>query len=360
MAVLTCVVILVLSLIAAAFHSHVMNETPIDAVSLTLAPYPKVEGVYARNNLLESAEKLGEGKILQPEDIVPDPTGKFLYVSTLDGWIKKLHLADNTVEDWKRVGGRPLGLAVGNDGELLVCEPTQGLLKVTEDEISVLATEVNGTKLLLPDAVTVAKDGLIYLTDATTKYSLDLHLHDTLEARPNGRIVVFDPASKSTHILLNDLYFPNGITISRDDSYLLFAETTTSRIRKHYLKGDRKGETETLIESLPGFPDNIHWSSKGDVLYVGLVGGPRDAVIDLLWQSPFLKSLLALYPSLQKLFDNSLKWAGVLAIDETGRPVKWLEDRSGKTVACVTTGVEVDGFLYLGGLRDGFVGRVAA
>lgn len=69
--------------------------------------------------------------MLKPEDIVPDPTRKFLYVSTSNGWIKKVYLADGAVEDWKHVGGRPLGLAVGNDGALLVCEPFQGLLKVS-------------------------------------------------------------------------------------------------------------------------------------------------------------------------------------------------------------------------------------
>jgi sugar lactone lactonase YvrE len=217
---------------------------------------------------------------------------------------------------------------------------------------------VDGTKLVLVDAVTVAKDGLIYFTDVSTKYDLDVHLRDSLEGRPNGRIVVYDPRSKSTRVLLKDLYFPNGIVLSRDESCLLFAETSRGRISKHYLKGDRQGETETLNENLPGFPDNLHWNVKGDVLYVGIVGGPRDAKLDLLWKSPFLKSLLALYPSLQKPFDNTRKWAGVLAIDENGSPLKWYEDPSGKTVGYITAASEVDGFLYVGGFRDNFVGRI--
>lgn len=61
MAVLAGMVIVVMSLMAAAFHSHVMNAAPIDAVAVTLGPSPKPEGVYARNTLLESAEKLGKG-----------------------------------------------------------------------------------------------------------------------------------------------------------------------------------------------------------------------------------------------------------------------------------------------------------
>ena len=131
MAVLAAVLVVVLSLIATAFYSYVDRESPIDALALSFpGPFPKLEGVYASNTLLQNVEKLGTGKVLQPEDFVLDPTGKFLYVGTSDGWIKKVYLKDGAVEDWKRVGGRPLGLALGNDGEVIVCEPAQGLLKV--------------------------------------------------------------------------------------------------------------------------------------------------------------------------------------------------------------------------------------
>lgn len=133
MAMLAAVLVVVLALVATAFYSYVENESPIDAAALSFgAPPPKLEGVYARNTLLQRVEKLGTGKVLQPEDLVLDPTGKFLYVGTSDGWIKKVYLKDGSVEDWKLVGGRPLGLALGSNGEVIVCETAQGLLKVRE------------------------------------------------------------------------------------------------------------------------------------------------------------------------------------------------------------------------------------
>ena len=116
---------------ATAFYSHVDSNAPIDAVALSFsAPYPRLEGVYARNTLLESAEKLGAGQLLKPEDLALDPSRTFLYVTTSDGWIKKLFLHDGSVQDWHHVGGRPLGLALGNHGEVIVCAADQGLLKV--------------------------------------------------------------------------------------------------------------------------------------------------------------------------------------------------------------------------------------
>ncbi|XP_024391436.1 protein STRICTOSIDINE SYNTHASE-LIKE 4 isoform X2 [Physcomitrium patens] len=357
MVVLASVLVLVLALIAAAFYSYVDRKSPIDAVPIILAPFPKAEGVYAPNTLLQSVEKLGTGKLLQPEDIIVDPSGKFLYVSTSDGWIKKLYLADGSVEDWKHVGGRPLGLAVGNDGEVLVCEPSTGLLKVTDEGVEVLVTEVEGTKLNFVDAVAVAKDGLIYFTDASTKYPLDDFVLDNLESRPHGRLLVYNPEDKTSRILRKDLYMANGITLSKDDEYLVFAETVAARISKYYLKGNKKGSIEIINENLPGFPDNVHYDSERELLYIGIVG-QRDAALDVFLKTPWLKKFVALYESVRGAVDNSNKMGRVLVIDNNGTPVKSYQDPTGKVVGFTTGGVEVDGYVYVGGLRDDYVGRV--
>lgn len=57
-----------------------------------------------------------------------DPTEMFLYTTNSDGWIKKYYLSNGSVENWVNVGGRPLAIALGNEGEVLVCEPVQGQL----------------------------------------------------------------------------------------------------------------------------------------------------------------------------------------------------------------------------------------
>ena len=364
MAVLASVVTVVLVLFlvvtliaAAAFYSHVNKKSPIDAVALPLAPSPKLEGVYAHNTFLQSASKLGTGKLLQPEDIAADPSGKLLYVSTSDGWVKRVHLSDNSVEDWKHVGGRPLGLAVGASGEVIVCESSQGLLKLTEDNIEILATEVDGTKLKFVNAAAIANDGLIYFTDSSTKFTLENFWFENFEGRPNGRIVVYNPREKSTRVLLKDLYLPNGIAISRCQQFLIFAETTAARIVKYHLHGDKEGQTEIINENLPGFPDNVHYNDKGSVLYVGVIG-ERDVLVDLLWKLPFVKKVLVLYPFIRAAFDKSPKKGRVVVMDESGKVVKVYEDPAGKVVGFVTVGVEVDGWVYVGGLRDDFIGRV--
>lgn len=39
-----------------------------------------------------------------------------------------------------------------------------------------------------------------------------------------GRVLKYDPVTKETTVLLKNIQFPNGITISKDGSFFLFCE----------------------------------------------------------------------------------------------------------------------------------------
>ena len=56
--------------------------------------------------------------------------------------------------------------------------------------MEVLAIKADGMKLLVTDGAAMSKDGLIYFTNASVKFSLGVALLDSLEGRPNGRILV--------------------------------------------------------------------------------------------------------------------------------------------------------------------------
>lgn len=102
----------------------------------------------------------------------------------------------------------------------------QGLLEVTVDGlVKTLTDEAEGVKFKLTDGVDVARDGLIYFTDASYKYKLKEHLMDILEGRPYGRVLSFDPSTKETKVLVRDLFFPNGVVVSPDQNSLIFCET---------------------------------------------------------------------------------------------------------------------------------------
>ncbi|XP_050226681.1 protein STRICTOSIDINE SYNTHASE-LIKE 6-like [Mercurialis annua] len=219
------------------------------------------------DQILKGSYLLGLGNLAGPEDIVYDSKSKIIYTGCSDGWIKRVtvteSVGDTVVENWVNTTGRPLGLALGLGGEVIVADAYKGLLKISRDgAITVLTHEAEGLKFKLTDGVDIAKNGKIYFTDASYKYNLTQFLVDLLEQKPHGRLLCYDPSTKTTRVLLRDLYFANGIALSPDQDYLVFCETPKKRCGKYYIEGKKKGSIEHFFR-LPGYPDNIHYNGRG-------------------------------------------------------------------------------------------------
>ncbi|KAM7263090.1 hypothetical protein ACFE04_000773 [Oxalis oulophora] len=227
-------------------------------------------------HILRYAEFLGPGQLNQPEDIVYDENSENIYTGCLDGWIKRVYIGKskfsmNKVENWVNTGGRPLGLVWGLNNELIVADAYKGLLHVTKDgRVTVLTTMAEGLKFNLMDGVDVAKDGKIYFTDSSYKYSLqdaDVAFADPL---PYGRLVSYDPTTRKTKVLARDLYTPNGIVVSPNQDSVIFCESTKSRCTKYYIRGETKGLTENFIDHLPASVANIKYDNQGQNYWIGL------------------------------------------------------------------------------------------
>lgn len=134
-----CIVV-VATACAAILVAFMMTTSPIDPIPLVL---PRYLASSSENRMLECVEKLGEGLVHGPEDVVMAGDGS-LVVTTRDGWVKKVW-SNGTVQNWKHVGGYPCGLALGVHGEILVADPVRGLLNVTEDdEVRVVTNQAEG------------------------------------------------------------------------------------------------------------------------------------------------------------------------------------------------------------------------
>ena len=101
----------------------------MDIGPLILPSPPPLVGPFAPNSLLRHhVRRIGDGLIPMPEDMaaLADASGSlFLYAACQDGWIKRVNPSSGEVEDWVHIGegARPLGVAAGLHGELIVCEP---------------------------------------------------------------------------------------------------------------------------------------------------------------------------------------------------------------------------------------------
>lgn len=306
-------------------------------------------GPFSPNKALGLAKTIQLGDVNGHEDIAIGADGA-LYTTTHDGLILRIDPDSKSVTRFADVSGRPLGIEATADGSLLIANAYVGIQQVSPDgRVSLLLESVDSEPLVYADDVTIASDGLIYFSEASTRFgaeewggTYEASLLDILEHGGHGRIIAFDPVTGKTDIILDNLDFANGVALTADDTALLVVETGSYRILRHWLKGPDAGSTEVLIENLPGFPDNIN-RGQGSRYWVGLVA-PRNALLDALSDKPTLRTIVQRLPAfLRPATENS---AHVIAIDADGRVVASLQDPSAPHPT--TTGAcESEDYLYV-------------
>ncbi|MDJ0908682.1 MAG: SMP-30/gluconolactonase/LRE family protein [Woeseiaceae bacterium] len=342
----------VVALLAVLLLYLLLWPVPVDPVAWDAPEDRGLTGVFAPNDWLRNAEAIDLGLHEGPEDVALGPDG-FLYASSHGGSILKISPDDGNVSVFSRVGGRPLGIEFDSDGSLLVANAYLGLQRVSRDgDVSLLLSEIDGQPLVYADDVDVAADGTVYFSEASTKFgaeaadgTLDASLLDILEHGGNGLIVAFDPADGTARVVLDGLNFANGVAVSEDQQYLLIAETGSYRILKHWLAGPSAGETEVLIDNLPGFPDNINNGLNGR-FWVGLVS-PRSALLDRYSASPFIRKVMQRLPAFVR--PKPIPSSHVIAINGDGQVLMDLQDPRA-TYPMLTGVLETRTKLYLSSL----------
>jgi sugar lactone lactonase YvrE len=315
---------------------------------------PTQQGVFAPNDRLTHLEKLAKGHT-GPESVAIDEKG-YLYTGLADGTILRIQPDGATVETFARAR-EPLGLEFDARGNLVVADASLGLISVDPaGNIARLSKEVGGTPINFADDLAIASDGTVYFTDASTKFTNKESVSDIFEHRPNGRLLAYTPSTGITRVVLDDLYFPNGVAIGPNEAYLLLNETSMYRVRRYWLTGERAGQTDTFTDNLPGFPDNISFNGR-DTFWVALAGGPRlRAALDPLLPHPFLRKIMWRIPGV--LGGTSTGEGYVVGLDLEGNVIHTLQDLTGDAYPDTTSAVEYDGALYIGSFSADGVGRV--
>lgn len=329
--------------------------SPVDSVAVDEPPALPLQGVLAPDEDLRSARPIAQGQLEGPEDVAVDTAGR-LYVGTLDGRVVRITLQPGgreVLETIADTGGRPLGVRFGPAGTLYVADGVKGLLAIDPaGRIRTLATESGGVPFRFPDDLDVAADGKVYFSDASDRFGINDYLYDLMEGRPHGRLLVWDPAAEAAgaRVLLDGLYFANGVALAGDGSYVLVNETYRCRVRRYWLDGPRKGTSEIFLDHLPGFPDNLSRDPATGRYWVALFT-VRNPTMAFLHPRPFLKEQIAKLPRF--LWPKPEPYGFVLEVDESGAIVSAHHDPGGQVVPQVTSAEPHGGKLYLGSLRGG-------
>ena len=309
------------------------------------------KGTFQQNQKLESIQYLFANQCHKCEDVAIDKNGN-IYGGSEEG-----DLIQFSPSGQRKVlfntNGRPLGLDFDSLGNLYIADADKGLLLFDKSkQLTTLSTECNGRKFAFVDDLEVGTDGQIYFSDASWKFPIAQYKLDLLEHRPNGRLLSYNPKTKKTSLLLDDLYFANGIAVAKDGSFVLVNETGKYRVTRYWLKGPQKGKHDILIDNLPGFPDGISRGENG-IFWIAFTS-PRQKNLDGIMPYPFLRKMVVRLPDF--LQPKPIDYSFVIGIDSKGTVKYNLQDPKGK-FAQITSVQQIGSDLYFGSLGENGIGR---
>lgn len=321
----------------------------IEPASWQAPKAPKLEGVYASNEALAAAQRLAEGVGEGPEDVAIDRNGN-LYVGYVDGRIVRFNAQGENPQELINTGGRPLGLDFDGHGNLIIADGDKGLLALSpEGTLAALSTEANGVPFKFTNDVDIARNGKIYFSDASSKFGPKMKARDdVLEHGGHGRLLEYDPQTQSTLVLLDGLQFANGVAMCPDQSCVLITQTGSYDIVRYWLDGEKAGSHDLFFSHLPGIPDGIS-SNDTDTYWLALFA-PRNALLDMMSDKPFLRSMSMRLPDF--LQPQPAQHAFVLGLSLDGTVTHNLQHAGAESFHPITSVEQSGNNLYLGSLTQ--------
>jgi sugar lactone lactonase YvrE len=316
-------------------------------------------GSFTPNTQLSSLTLIDIGNDYGPEDFAINSNGD-IATSSHSGFILIKKRGQQNFTRWVSTQGRPLGIEYDHADNLIVADAEKGLLKILPTgEVETLVTHVADQPVVYADDVDIANDGTIYFTDATTKFApkkyngtLNASMLEIFEHMGNGRVVAYYPDTGKSRVLMDNLVFANGITLSHDNSALLVNETGKYRVLRYNLNPEAVSNVTTVIDNLPGFPDNIVAAHNG---YLIGLASPRSSAVDALSAYPFIRSMVQRLPSFMR--PSAKSYGHLIRINDEGKVLNSYQDPAG-LYPFVTGALELDEGLYISSLTAEKVGFI--
>ena len=329
---------------------------PLEPEKYRPPPDPGLVGEFVPNRQLAEAERLPlpEGAD-GPEDIAV--LDGVIYTADANGGLYRL--AGSTFEKVAELGGRPLGLDEGPDGALYIADSFRGLLRWSPDDgLVTLVSEIGGAPVVYANQVAVATDGTVYFSNSSDRFDPEAlggtkptSVITIFEQSRTGYVARWSPGGRVEKVAEGFVY-ANGLALSRDEDFLLIAETGRATIHRLWLSGDNEGRLEPFLENLPAYPDNIESGDDGS-FWVAFAS-PR-VPAEALMPYPFVRKIVwRLGPSVRPA---PIVHGIIAQFDADGSLVRVLQDADG-TLGITSGARVVDGVLYVGLLEGGSAARL--
>ena len=351
---------------------------------LCCPPDGKLKKIYER--IPEGQEPLLKG----PESVVfgNDDT---MYVLTVNAKLVKLvdfedqedgvSILAAAVEVLDLGIGRPLGGKFAPDGTIYIADLALGLIRVKNPEEARAKVELVASRVMVngawspinyADDVAIGKSGKVYFSDATdiapdrfggmwdAIYTSKVDL--ARGGRRRGRVLEYNPETDEVRVLVSDIHFANGVSVDKDEKFLIVSETFQARTLKYYLEGPKKGALEPIDTFFPAYTDGVDCNQNTGLCYVALPTSP--GAMNLIYNIPdpfdrYMRTLIMALP--RSVTPKPPRFGGVVELDpgdetKEQRVVRMLLDPKGEDVPLVTGTTVQKGKLYLGFIQEDFVG----
>lgn len=324
---------------------------------------PPLTGVLEPRGELADAVEIGRGLLDSAEDVAVGADGS-LYTGQHDGRLVRLFRRDEAwqMETIAQLTDLPvLGLQWAADGRLIAAA-SDGLyaVDVTTGVTQTLVTELNGRPLGFADDLDIGPDGTIYFTEASWKWANSVehpsYQYDMAENRPYGALAALDPATGETRVLIDDLYFANGVAMAADGRSVFVLETYRFRLSRYWLAGPDAGTWQIVDDNLPGIPDGLMGDGEGR-LYIAM-DTQRVPLLRFLHRNPFLTRMITKLPDWVWLRAGTPK-GFILVIDEAGQYLDSFHDPDGRFGLIANAVPDGDRGLWIGSLSEGVIGYLA-
>ncbi|KAJ4790806.1 Strictosidine synthase [Rhynchospora pubera] len=361
-------------------HSSMVDFPGFEVFDVDLPHWSELPTAKDRENKLQKAEIKFMNQVQGPESVAFDPLGRGPYTGVADGrvlfwdgsaWKDFAWTSPNRSElcdpkpsafsylKHEHICGRPLGIRFDKKtGDMYIADAYFGLLKVgLEGGLATpLTTEAEGVPLKFTNDLDIDEEGNIYFTDSSSNYQRRNFMQLIFTAEPSGRLLKYDPKTKKTTVLLRDLQFPNGVSMSKDGSFFVFCEGSLGRLSRYWLKGEKAG-TSDVFAILPGFPDNVRTNEKGEFWVA--VHCRRTIYAHLMSQWTQVRKFMMKLPIPAKyhylMHIGGRLHAIILKYGPNAELLEILEDSQGKVVRAASEVEEKDGKLWIGSVLMPFI-----
>ncbi|MGB3481082.1 MAG: CoA transferase [Mycobacterium sp.] len=205
------------------------------------------------------------------------PDGRLFVTSLSRGAVFEVFLDGREPTAVADPGSGPNGMTVGEDGRLWITQnggtavPSRSRRRVPPSIQVWDPSESEAPKIVLraevhaPSDCAVASDGALWFTDPTG--------HGFGRDAVAGRVWRFEPTTGTASIMLDDVYFPNGIAFGTDATDVYISETARDRVRRYTVTADGAVRDPAAPELTVSTPDGLAVDAAGGIWVAGSRSG---------------------------------------------------------------------------------------